>query len=206
MQTIENLLKIQFHIHWIPEHSDIPGNVKANRLAKSVFSSNVIARDRFLSFKYLNAQITEHNHRQWSNHRKNISKKDKHYEKFETRSEDSKIQFLSKKFTKHVISTIIQLKFKHDYFKSYLIKLSKYDSKKCNENCNFTQSSMLLHCHHFTIDSSILIKNIKSQNIRLKTLFDTKEELENLRIFLINIEIVTRKWNSRWRKRRKQEE
>jgi hypothetical protein len=35
---------------------------------------------------------------------------------------------------------------------------------------------------------------MKSQDITLKTLFGTKKRLENLRIFLINTEIATRKW------------
>jgi hypothetical protein len=35
---------------------------------------------------------------------------------------------------------------------------------------------------------------MKSQTISLKTLFETKKSIENLRKFLIDIEIVTRKW------------
>ncbi len=61
-KTTENLLNIQTHIHWISGHANIPENEKADQLAKSVFSSSVIARDRFLSFKYLKTQIIEHNH------------------------------------------------------------------------------------------------------------------------------------------------
>jgi ribonuclease HI len=83
-KTTENRHNTQFHIHWILEHANIFENEKANQLAKSVFSSDVIARDRFLSFKYLNAQINEHNHRKWLRHWKNNSKKNKHYVKFET--------------------------------------------------------------------------------------------------------------------------
>jgi hypothetical protein len=36
---------------------------------------------------------------------------------------------------------------------------------------------------------------MKSQIIKLKIFFETKKDLENLRKFLINIEIVTKKWN-----------
>ncbi len=195
-ETTKSLKNIQTHIDWISEHADISENEKADQLAKSIFSSNIIARDRFLSFKYLKDQITEYNHQRWSKYWTNLVKKDKHYEKFDTKSEDSKIQLLSKKFTKHVISTIMQLKLEHDYFKSYLIRLSHYDTKKCNENCNFIQNSkhLLLHCHHFTNQRSKMIKKMKSQNITLKTLFETKKDIENLRIFLIDIKIVTKRW------------
>ncbi len=127
---------------------------------------------------------------------KNNCKKEKHYEKFNTIFEDSKIQLLSKKFTKHVISTIMQLKFEHEYFKSYLVRLSNYETKKCNENCNFSQTSkhLLLNCHHFINERSNMINQMKCQIITLKTLFETKKDLENLKKFLIDIEIVTRRW------------
>jgi ribonuclease HI len=46
--------KSKIHIHWIFEHADISENEKANQLAKSIFSSSIITRDRFLSFKFLN--------------------------------------------------------------------------------------------------------------------------------------------------------
>jgi ribonuclease HI len=127
----------QTHIRWIFEHADISENEKANQLAKSVFSSSTITRDRFLSFKFLNDQITKHNRQRWLNSWKINSKEEKLYEKFDTIFENLKIQFLSKKFTKHVISTIMQLKFEHEYFKSYLVRLSNYETNKCNENCNF---------------------------------------------------------------------
>jgi ribonuclease HI len=79
------------HIHWILDHADISKNEKANQLAKSVFSSSTITRDRFLSFKFLNDQITKHNRRKWLNSWKLNSKKEKLYEKFDTILEDLKI-------------------------------------------------------------------------------------------------------------------
>jgi hypothetical protein len=60
-ETVENLTNTQTHIHWILEYADISKNQKANCFAKSVFSSNIITRDRYLSFKFLNDQITKHN-------------------------------------------------------------------------------------------------------------------------------------------------
>ncbi len=91
----------------------------------------------------------------------------------------------------------MQLKFEHKYFKSYFIKLSNYETKKCDKNCNFTQISkcLLLRYRHFINKQSIIINEMKSQIIKLKIFFETKKDLENLRKFLINIEIVTKKWN-----------
>jgi hypothetical protein len=89
----------------------------------------------------------------------------------------------------------MQLKFDHEYFKSYLVKLSNYETKKCNESCNFNQTSkhLLLNCHHFITERSNMINQMKSQLITLKTLFETKKSIENLGKFLIDIEIVTRR-------------
>jgi hypothetical protein len=39
-----------------------------------------------------------------------------------------------------------------------------------------------------------MTKTVKPQIVALKTLFETKKELENPRKFLVNIEIDTRKW------------
>jgi hypothetical protein len=90
----------------------------------------------------------------------------------------------------------MQLKLEHEYFKSYLVRLPNYETKKCNENCNFSQTSehLLLNCHYFTTERSIMINQMKSQTTTLKTLFGTKKGIENLGKFLIDTEIVTRKW------------
>jgi hypothetical protein len=90
----------------------------------------------------------------------------------------------------------MQLKFEHEYFKFYLVRLSNYETKKRNENCNFSQTSkhLLLNCQHFTIERSKMINQMKSQTTTLKILFETNKDIENLKKFLIDIEIVTRKW------------
>ncbi len=71
----------------------------------------------------------------------------------------------------------MQLKFKHVYFKSYLVRLSNYEMKKCNEKCNFTQTSkhLLLNCHYFINERLNMINQIKSQITTLKTLFEIKK-------------------------------
>jgi hypothetical protein len=76
-KTVENLINTQFNIHWISEHADISKNEKANQLAKSMFLSSIITRDEFISFKFLNDQITKYNLQKWlkswKNNTKNVS-------------------------------------------------------------------------------------------------------------------------------------
>jgi hypothetical protein len=43
-------------------------------------------------------------------------------------------------------------------------------------------------------EQSIMINEMKFQTITFKTLFETKKNIDNLEKFLINTEIVTRKW------------
>ncbi len=90
----------------------------------------------------------------------------------------------------------MQLKFDHEYFKSYLVRLPNYETKKCNESCNFNQTPkhLLLNYHHFITERSNMINQMKPQSTTLKTLFETKKSIENLRKFLIDTEIATRRW------------
>jgi hypothetical protein len=54
--------------------------------------------------------------------------KEKHYSQFECRS---KWKTKAKTLKKQIWSTYIQLKLDHGYFKSYLNRLSNYDSNIC---------------------------------------------------------------------------
>jgi hypothetical protein len=89
----------------------------------------------------------------------------------------------------------MQMKFKHEFFKAYLIRLFKYDSKNCNEDCNKTQTSihLLTNCCHFRDIQSQLIKKMKSLSTTLQTLFNINEDVKNVEEFLKFIRIVTRK-------------
>ncbi len=50
-----------------------------------------------------------------------------------------------------MFSTFIQLKMRHDYFKSYLHRLSENNSNKCYEICKTRQmlKHLLLNCKHY---------------------------------------------------------
>jgi hypothetical protein len=63
---------------------------------------------------------------------KNI-KKGKHFESCGMKPRDSKIKFLSKQYIKHVISIIMQLKLEQGCFKSWLIRMTNYETKSATE-------------------------------------------------------------------------
>ena len=101
-QTHQNLIKNQTndvtsHIHWIPGHANIPGNEKADQLAKLALNINVISSDRFLSFDFIKNQIIKFNQNEWKLlWTKNLKKK-KQYQKFDVQSKDLKIKYLNNK-------------------------------------------------------------------------------------------------------------
>ena len=85
---------------------------------------------------------------------------------FNTQSENAKIKMLNK-HEKLLTATIMQLKFGHDYFKSYLKNLiNDIASNKCYERCHDIQNSehLIINCHHFRDQQLVLIKKMKSQS------------------------------------------
>ena len=73
----------------------------------------------------------------------------------------------------------MQLKLEHDYFKSYLKRLSDYDSDKCDYNNNSIQSSayLLLFCSKYAAEHSKIKDKLKTSNLSLKLLLITRDEI-----------------------------
>ncbi len=90
----------------------------------------------------------------------------------------------------------IQLKMKHDYFKSYLHRLSKNNSNKCYEICNARQmlKHLLLNCRHYKAEQRKLKKKaqLKNTNIILILFIIKIERIATLK-YLKNTWITTRK-------------
>ena len=108
--------------------------------------------------------------------------------------ENSKIKLLNK-HEKILTATIMQLKFEHDYFKSYLSRLTN-SSNKCHERCYQTQNPkyLLTNCSHFRNQQSMLIKKMKSTSIDMRSLVNTNKKLNNLIEYLKSTKLTTRKW------------
>jgi len=87
-----------------------------------------------------------------------------------------------RKINKLTFSTFIQLKMRHDYFKSYLHQLSENNLNKCYEICNARQTSkhLLLNCRHY-----------RAEQIKLKKKAQLKNTDTILTLFIIKIERIT---------------
>ena len=88
----------------------------------------------------------------------------------------------------------MQLKLEHDYFKSYLKRLSDYDSDKCDCNNISIQSSahLLLSCSKYTAQYSKIKDKLKVFNLSLKLLLTTRDGIQAVFDFLKDSEIVRR--------------
>ena len=101
-------------------------------------------------------------------------------------------------------STFTQIKLEHEYFKSYLKRLSAYDSNLCNV-CKIKQTSehILLSCRIYKAEQKALkntVLQIKSRTepeqnseLSLKRLLCTEKGIRNTLAFLDQTKIATRK-------------
>jgi len=101
-----------------------------------------------------------------------------------------------RKIDKLTFSTFIQLKMKHDYFKSYLHRLSENNSNKCYEICNARQTlkHLLLNCRHYRAEQRKLKEKAQLKNTDIiLTLFIIKIRRIATLKYLKNTRIATRK-------------
>ena len=89
----------------------------------------------------------------------------------------------------------MQLKIDHDYFKSYLIRLSNYSTDRCFV-CGTREDSehLILHCKATHAIRQELKQEFDIKEFSLKNLFNTKIGQEFLFKFLEKTQVSTRNW------------
>ncbi len=101
------------------------------------------------------------------------------------------------KINKLMFSTFIQLKMKHDYFKSYLHWLSENNLNKCYEICKMRQTlkHLLLNCKHYRAEQLQFKAKAQFKNMNIiLMLFIIKIERIAMLKYLKSTWIMTRKW------------
>jgi hypothetical protein len=183
---------IQLQLEWVPGHMNIKGNELADKAAKKGTRLQKTTAESYISLAFIKRKIKESALENWNTLWQNSKMKGKHYSQFECRP---KWNLKARKLKKQVWSTYIQLKLGHGYFKSYLNRLSNYDSDTC-QVCNTRENPehLLLHCRRYTqIRNKIKLKKQLSQ-LSLKILFSSKLGQDFLFEFLKETGIATRKW------------
>jgi len=122
-------------------------------LIKTAASKMRIAKNTEITIiNFLKKQIRKEANAQWLKTWKISTKKRNQYRKHasEVNLDHNSLKELQK-IDRLIFSTFIQLKMRHDYFKSYLHRMSQNDSNKCYEICIEIQTSkhLLLNCKHY---------------------------------------------------------
>src|SRR5437667_2983938 len=89
----------------------------------------------------------------------------------------------------------MQLKLDHEYFKSYLIRLSEYTTNRCFI-CDTKENSkhLILHCKATQAVREELKQEFDIKEFSLKNLFNIKKKQEFLFKFLERTQISIRNW------------
>jgi len=128
-------------------------NEKADQLIKSAAQElSVINNMKAIIISFVKKQICKEAKLQWLNVWKSSIKKENQYRKHISNVNLSHKSLKElRKIDRLTFSIFIQLKMKHDYFKSYLHQLSKNNLNKCYEICNARQmlKHLLLNCRHY---------------------------------------------------------
>src|SRR5215471_6245242 len=191
---------IQLHICWVPSHMNIYDNEQTDKAAKIAaaanYSSNVIdcSDEIGISLTYLKRKIKTSLIQFWHNYYDSV-KKEAYYQNLDLKPA-WKPANLQLKSSRLVWSSYIQLKLGHGYFKSYLKRLSDYDSDKCDCNDRSIQSPahLLLSCSKYQAEYSKIKDRLKVNNLSLKILLIKRDAIQTVFDFLKETKIARRNW------------
>ncbi len=200
-QNLTNLRQkqCQIRIQWILSRKSIIENEKADQLIK-IAAQEVLVTDNIkaIIISFVKKQICKEMKLQWLKIWKSSIKKKNQYQKIISNVNLSHKSLKElRKINKLTFSIFIQLKMKHDYFKSYLHRLSENNSNKCYEICNARQTSkhLLLNCRHYRAEQRKLKEKAQLKNTDIiLTLFIIKIERIAILEYLKNTWIATRKY------------
>jgi ribonuclease HI len=185
-------LGIQMQLEWVPGHMNIKGNELADKAAKKGTKIQRTIAESYISLAFVKRQVKEAALSDWNKMWQDSKIKGKHYSQFESKP---KWNLKARTEKKQIWSTHMQLKLGHGYFRSYLYRLSNYDSEIC-QFCNTKENPehLLLHCRRYAqIRSKIKIEKQLNQ-LSLKMLFSSKSGQDFLFEYLKQTKIATRKW------------
>ncbi len=189
----------QIRIQWISSRKSIIENEKADQLIKSAAQElSDIDNMKAIIISFVKKQICKETKLQWLNVWKSSIKKGNQYWKHISNVNLSQKSIKElRKIDRLTFSIFIQLKMRHDYFKSYLHRVSENNSKKCYEICNASQTleHLLLNCKHYRSEQIKLKEKTQLKNTDIiLTLFIVKIERIATLEYLENTRIATRKW------------
>jgi len=176
-----------------------------NQLIKDVTWKRLIINIRKRTImSFIKKQIDKEIKEQWLIAWNNSIKKENQYQKHTARVNLSyKSLKKLRKINRLMFSTFIQLKMRHDCFKSYLHWLSENNLNKCYEICKMRQTlkHLLLNCKHYRAEQLQLKAKAQFKNMNIiLMLFIIKIKRIAMLKYLKSTWITTRKWLLRMKK------
>ncbi len=193
-QNLTNLRQnqCQIRIQWVSSRKSIIENEKADQLIKSAAQElSVIDNTKAIIISFVKKQICKETKLQWLNVWKSSIKKGNQYRKHisDVNLSQNPLKEL-RKIDRLTFSIFIQLKMRHDYFKSYLHRLSENNSN----NASQTSEHLLLNCKHYRSEQIKLKEKTQLKNTDIiLTLFVIKIGRIATLEYLKNTRIATRK-------------
>ena len=171
---------------------NIRENELADKTAKKDTEMQRSAIESYISLAFISRKVKKSALLDWNTLWQDSKKKGKHYSQFECKS---KWNLKAETVRKQIWSTHMQLKLGHGYFKSYLCRLSNYNSETC-QFCRIKENPeyLLLHYRRYAQIRNKIKSEKKLNQLSLKILFSTKIEQDFLFEYLKETGIATRKW------------
>ena len=183
--------QVNIYLNWVPGHMNIKSNELADQAAKKETELQKVNTEKYVFFSFIKRKIKESALIKWQEKYAKTNK-NKFYSQFQY---FPRWNAYKKTVKKKTWSAFIQLKLDHEYFKSYLVRLSEYTTNRCLI-CDTKKNSehLILHCKATQSVREELKQEFDIKEFSLKNLFNTKHEQEFLYKFLEKTQISTRNW------------
>lgn len=184
-------------LHWVPGHTDIPGNERADDLAKE--AAKMSPSSNTTSLALTGIRIKNLANKEWREHLNNytpsaVEKNSRTYAaKFLWRI--GKKLCIPQGTKREIASAFYQLKTGHGYNKSYLHRIGKSETNCCSCGAVQTPEHLLLSCRRYSEARRALMKELDTNRLTLPLLLHSKQGIAATLSFLDRTRVATRKWH-----------
>jgi hypothetical protein len=194
---LEKKFGVTVNFHWVPGHSNIPGNDKAHRATQRGAKNEANKPNHgYTSITHVKRVVRDscldHWQTEWD------KRKNGHFylQNFDNMAKPRwKPPKLDVAIPKRVWSAFMQLKFGHGYFKSYLSRLPNCEDNQCFGTCHAIQSPehLLLACRTYQTEREKL-KDAIGTSLTLPLLYANSTNQRATLEFIKETGIATRGW------------